>query len=132
MEVLKTAWLNMQSVLRCIANNSTYHHPAFQREGWWQRNTRLLYRAGEDDDNDKCVKTDSNTQPVLILGKTGTLGNAFARICDARNIVYKLLSREDLDICNPKMIQKAISDHNPWAIINATGYVNVMPLKTIV
>lgn len=61
----------------------------------------------------------------MIIGKNGTLGKAFARVCEARNIPYRLLSRQDCDISRPETIAAAIELHRPWAVINAAGFVRV-------
>jgi dTDP-4-dehydrorhamnose reductase len=61
----------------------------------------------------------------LITGKRGTLGSAFSRICEQRGLNYQLFSREELDISDMHQIQKAIETFDPWAIINAAGYVRV-------
>ena len=64
-------------------------------------------------------------QPVLIIGKSGTLGNAFARICELRAIPFHLVGRDECDLCNEKMIHQTISTYKPWAVINAAGFVRV-------
>jgi dTDP-4-dehydrorhamnose reductase len=64
-------------------------------------------------------------QPVLITGATGTLGSAFARTCERRNIAYHVLTRQEMDITDPASVDAAIARFKPWAIINAGGYVRV-------
>ncbi len=116
--------LALAAMLKEIANDKTYDHPVLQQKGWWQRNTRILYSCNFiPSDNKK--ETNVNHQPLLIFGKTGTLGKAFAKVCDHRNITYKVLGRAEADICNPEMIEKIIGELKPWAVINATGYVRV-------
>ncbi len=115
--------LALSSLLKCINKSNSYYHPVLEGEGWWERNMRVIYHRSIIINNKKPMK--NAVQPLLILGKTGTLGNAFARVCEARNISYKLLSRTDVDICKPEMIEKLISELKPWGIINATGYVKV-------
>lgn len=65
------------------------------------------------------------TQPILITGATGTLGRAFARICAERDLRCVVLTRQEMDIANPASVESAVLRHRPWAIINASGYVNV-------
>jgi dTDP-4-dehydrorhamnose reductase len=62
---------------------------------------------------------------LLITGATGTLGNAFARICNERALPFCLTNREELDICDGASIAAAIEKHRPWAIINTAGFVRV-------
>ena len=61
----------------------------------------------------------------MILGATGTLGRAFARVCEARGIVYVALKRQDVDIGGSASVEAAIDAWHPWAVINAAGYVRV-------
>ncbi|MDQ4139705.1 MAG: family 1 glycosylhydrolase, partial [Bacteroidota bacterium] len=41
------------------------------------------------------------TRPVLIIGASGLLGSAFARICGDRHIPYRLISRRQMNITDP-------------------------------
>jgi dTDP-4-dehydrorhamnose reductase len=68
--------------------------------------------------------------PLLILGKTGTLGKAFVKICEQRFVPYVALSREELNICDPSSVLRAIDHYKPWAMINATGFVRVDDAET--
>jgi len=62
---------------------------------------------------------------LLITGATGTLGKAFARICEQRGLSYYLLTRQELDIAQAESVKAAVERFEPWAIINAAGYVRV-------
>lgn len=64
-------------------------------------------------------------RPLLITGAQGTLGRAFRRVCDIRNLHCVALSRHELDIADPVAVELAMAEHNPWAVINAAGYVRV-------
>jgi dTDP-4-dehydrorhamnose reductase len=110
--------------IKNITGASDNEHHLVQVEGWWQRHTRYLHDPvifSADSHQDRVEQT----APILIIGKRGTLGKAFARICHHRALHYKLLSREDCDICDMEAIVKAIAHYKPWAIINAAGYVRV-------
>lgn len=65
------------------------------------------------------------SRPLLITGATGTLGNAFARICDERGITYALTDRSALDISSPASVSAVMRACNPWAVVNTAGYVRV-------
>jgi dTDP-4-dehydrorhamnose reductase len=71
-----------------------------------------------------CWLTDEPRQ-LLITGATGTLGRAYSRLCDFRGLNHTLVSRQDMDIANPKSVAKALECHRPWAVINTAGYVRV-------
>src|SRR5207244_651236 len=62
-------------------------------------------------------------RPILITGATGTLGQAFARICAHRGLAYALTARNELDITNQTSIAAALDCYRPWAVINAAGFV---------
>jgi dTDP-4-dehydrorhamnose reductase len=114
------------AIAKLIRNISNHHEPnhLLKMEGWWERPIRFF----DDFEKEKItVNKNKNIQvaPVLILGKRGTLGNAFAKICEIRNIPFRLLSREELDMCDPASIQRSIDLYKPWAIINAAGFVRV-------
>ena len=55
----------------------------------------------------------------------GTLGRAFARICEQRGLEHVLLSRSDLDIADADSVDAALAKYEPWAVVNAAGYVRV-------
>jgi dTDP-4-dehydrorhamnose reductase len=61
----------------------------------------------------------------LITGATGTLGRAFARLCDVRGIFFRATRRSDLDIADRASVEAALDRIQPWAVINTAGYVRV-------
>ena len=46
---------------------------------------------------------------LLITGATGTLGKAFARVCEQRGLSYYLLTRQELDIAELESVNAAPS-----------------------
>ncbi|WP_257883282.1 SDR family oxidoreductase [Hymenobacter sp. DG01] len=69
-------------------------------------------------------------QPLLIAGANGTLGRAFQRICAIRGIDFVALSRQELDISDPLSVEKTLTRYQPWAVVNAAGYVRVDEAET--
>lgn len=65
------------------------------------------------------------TNGLLITGASGTLGQAFARICSVRGLDYRLTSRLDMDICEVESVERVLDEAQPWAVINTAGYVRV-------
>src|SRR4051812_50044611 len=63
--------------------------------------------------------------PLLITGATGTLGRAFARICDLRGLDHCLTSRAQLEIAETASVAAALERFRPWAVINTAGYFRV-------
>jgi dTDP-4-dehydrorhamnose reductase len=96
-----------------------FDHPVLDSPGWWRRPPRLY------EWNARCKPMEWGGRKLLITGATGTLGNAFARACDARALPYCLTTRGELDICDEASIAAAIEAHRPWAIINTAGFVRV-------
>ena len=122
---LRGGYLRPTALARFIKkiNEEQSHHPCVQAAGWWRRQDRFLHQSR----NVKTMSMNSEqpAAPVLIIGKRGTLGRAFARVCEDRNLSYRLLGREDCDICDLKSVEYALELYKPWAVINAAGYVRV-------
>lgn len=108
------------SAARAFANGEEFDHPVLDAPGWWRRSERLYpWHA-------RCKSIDGGeARKLLITGATGTLGNAFARICDHRGLPFCLTTRAELDICDPASIAAAIERFRPWAIVNTAGFVRV-------
>jgi dTDP-4-dehydrorhamnose reductase len=71
-----------------------------------------------------------SNSPLLITGANGTLGQAFQRICHTRGLEALVLDHTALDIADATSIANALSKHQPWAIVNAAGYVRVDDAET--
>jgi dTDP-4-dehydrorhamnose reductase len=115
-------------LMRELKNGAKPRHPVFATHGWWVRNAKrhfcppVLKRFTTEA---LLPEPQGDTAPVLICGGTGTLGNAFARLCAERGLAYRLLCRADLDIADASSVERALDRHEPWAVINAAGYVRV-------
>ena len=120
-------------LLRELANGARPTHPVLDAPGWWRRLDRLLYlpaRAGRRRKEATArarwaMKGDEDSRPVLITGATGTLGRAFARLCRARAIPYRLLTRAEMDVADAASVADALDEWRPWAVVNTAGYVRV-------
>jgi dTDP-4-dehydrorhamnose reductase len=111
-----------------LAHNGASDHPVLSGPGWWRRPGRFfcspvnLEGSMESEPN---LTTSNNSAPILITGATGTLGRAFARLCKERGLNHRLLSRAEMDIADKLSIERTIAHYQPWAIVNAAGYVRV-------
>jgi dTDP-4-dehydrorhamnose reductase len=118
-------------MLRDLALGREHEHPVLAAPGWWRRLDRLCYppvahRPHLLVTNLPGVNMKGEmTQPILITGATGTLGRAFARICETRGLSYRLLSRGEMDIADASSVEKALAAYDPWAVVNTAGYVRV-------
>jgi dTDP-4-dehydrorhamnose reductase len=105
--------------------------PLLRMPGWWHRPDRLVHPAVEGRSYARAPigpgmdMEDRDCQPLVILGATGTLGDAFARLCDVRGIPYHLLNRSELNLTNPHVVDAVLRRLKPWAVVNAAGYVQV-------
>ena len=122
----------LASMIKTLASGDTFDHPVLDTPGWWHRLDRFCYPpAGHHHEqalspNSRSFKRAGDaSRGLLITGATGTLGQAFARICTKRGLAYQLLRRDQLDIADRDSVLKAIDEYEPWAIINTAGYVRV-------
>jgi dTDP-4-dehydrorhamnose reductase len=113
----------LAKMIKELATKGRYESPLIESDGVWNTGRRILFSVKQGQFTS--LEHKDHVRPVLITGASGTLGQAFARICGARNIHYKLLSRDMMDITDRNSIETVISQYRPWAIINPAGYVNV-------
>jgi dTDP-4-dehydrorhamnose reductase len=104
---------------RAYAHGESFDHPVLDSPGWWRRPPRLYPWNG------RCKATDRGGRKLLVTGATGTLGGAFARICEERALPFCLTTRDELDVCDEASIAAALDGHRPWAVINTAGFVRV-------
>jgi dTDP-4-dehydrorhamnose reductase len=107
------------SVISTLAAGGPVEHPAVAGIPWWRRPLRL----GEA--NTLRPRSSPAAPTILIVGASGTLGRAFYRICDSRGLSCRLVGREEMDIADPLGVDAVIRRIDPWAVINAAGYVRV-------
>ena len=109
-------------------------HPVLSTRGWWRRSGRLWVVAPPLTYPNHFPPKPAQTRvrprsgvhrPIVITGSSGTLGSALGRVCDSRGLVRHMLFRQDLDITDRAAIERSLDELNPWAIINAAGYVRV-------
>jgi dTDP-4-dehydrorhamnose reductase len=121
----------LAKMARGLARNGGFDHPVLDSPGWWRRLDRLTYppvaRRSQNVSTSVSGSNESggNYRPLVITGATGTLGQAFGRICKRRGLAYYLLSRQDLDIAEFRSVARTLDELQPWAVINAAGYVRV-------
>ena len=103
-----------------LAQGREPDHPVLGGPGWWQRDVRLVYPP-----HGQVQARPIAGRVLLISGATGTLGQAFARMCTLRGLPHRLLSRGELDIADARGVESALERWEPWAFVNTAGYVRV-------
>ena len=98
--------------------------PILATPGWWQRDVRLehprhVWAAAP------AVRPAAEVRPLVITGATGTLGQAFAGACRLRGLSYIITDRATLPIEDEACVAAFLDEHQPWAVINAAGWVRV-------
>jgi dTDP-4-dehydrorhamnose reductase len=112
------------AIVRDLASQREPSLPAIEGTPWWERPERLIYGPS------LVAKQPSAGRPLLIVGATGTLGRAFQRICDVRGLRAHAVTRADADIVDPTSVDAVIRHVQPWAVVNAAGYVRVDAAET--
>jgi dTDP-4-dehydrorhamnose reductase len=115
-------------MLQTLAAGHQPDHPLLETPGWWHRQDRLLYPAVScfrEIGRARKTQATSPSLPLAIVGAKGTLGKAFARLCEVRGISYHLLTRQEMDITDSASVDAALTQLKPWAVVNAAGYVRV-------
>lgn len=121
----------LASVVRKLAQGKRSRQPLYQLSGWWDRPMRLLYPPVISGSSTSGVvrmpveRTPMKIQPLLIVGASGTLAGAFARICEIRNIPVRIVGRAQMDATDRESVRRVFEETRPWAVINTAGYVRV-------
>jgi dTDP-4-dehydrorhamnose reductase len=115
---------------RGLAIDGDYDHPVLDAPGVWRRPDRFHWRPTRASPFASPIPEGEPVgrnppRRLLIVGATGTLGRAFARMCALRGLAFDLVSRAELDIADVDHARAAVAARSPWAIINAAGYVRV-------
>jgi dTDP-4-dehydrorhamnose reductase len=112
----------LAKLAKTLGSGEDLRQPLLEIPAWWQRPQRVLYGAKDRLDN---MSQYGSHKKVLITGATGTLGRAYARICEIRGIPYVLLGRKDMDIADAGQVRQVLEQVQPWAVVNTAGYVRV-------
>jgi dTDP-4-dehydrorhamnose reductase len=119
----------LTKLVKSLANGQDFEHPVMREDGWWNRPCAVQYFL-EDNQSITCPKKSPTANPLVIIGKTGTLATAYSKICGWRGINHVVLGRQEVDISDVSDIERMVKHYKPWAIINTAGYVRVDEAET--
>jgi dTDP-4-dehydrorhamnose reductase len=102
----------LATMVRELAHDGDCPHPVLAGLGWWHR--------GGEPFTTRC----GPPRPLAILGR-GTLGRALVEACVRRGLEYVWLDRSRLDLTRAESVDAALDAVQPWAVVNAAGYVRV-------
>ncbi|HEX8355803.1 MAG TPA: family 1 glycosylhydrolase [Segetibacter sp.] len=114
----------LTKLVKTLSEGKDFDHPVLNEVGWWKRPCAIHYHL-EDAPAPKTQSIQLPANPLIIIGKTGTLGSAFSRICNHRSIHHILLGRSEVDISDVADIERMVKYYKPWAIINTAGYSKI-------
>jgi dTDP-4-dehydrorhamnose reductase len=112
----------LAEMIKAYTTTGEFHHPIMSNNGWWQRKCRVTYG------NEAYFNYEpghQSAQPLLIIGKNGTLASSFATICEYRGIYYQLAGHKEADVTNIYQLEQLIKNYNPWAIVNTADFVSI-------
>ena len=110
-------------VIKALAAGHEPRHASLNAEGWWRRPERLLYAPPMSRQMPAAMRPPQ--QPLLVIGANGTLGRAFKRIVAGRGLRVCCVGRAEVTITDPASVSELVRRLQPWAVVNATGYVRV-------
>jgi dTDP-4-dehydrorhamnose reductase len=105
-------------MIRALAGGQAFDHPVLAGKGWWRRGAGADLAEVPD-------AARQDIRPVLIVGESGTLGQAFAGACRLRDIAFVLCGRDTFDLRDAAAMATVLDMVRPWAVINCAGWVRV-------
>ena len=119
----------MVELCKNLATGDGVPPPATLGPGWWERDIRYAYQPVWVDERPiprrRWQGQGRDARPLLITGATGTLGQAFARVCEHRGLAYALTDRGEMDLASAASVGAALDAIRPWAVVNTAGWVRV-------
>ena len=111
----------LAGMIKTINAGKYYTSSLLEIPGWWKRSVRKIYIPMVVP---QVMQDYSHVAPLLIFGN-GSLGKAFARICNARGLPYHIINRNEVDITSRESIDLIFKERKPWAVINAAGFSKI-------
>ncbi|MDP8915645.1 MAG: SDR family oxidoreductase, partial [Pseudomonadota bacterium] len=119
----------MVPMMRTLATGEGRLSPVLSQPGWWRRDIRHEYptmnaeKLGVTPTAPAVLR--QAAAPILITGRTGTLGRFTAEACEHRALDHVLTDRRRMRIEDPASVAAALDEIKPWAVVNTAGWVRV-------
>lgn len=125
----------MVPMMRTLATGEGQLSPVLSQPGWWRRDIRHSYPTVDSTALGAgpvapAVIRGRAAPPLLITGRTGTLGRAMAHACEHRALDHVLTDRRRMLLDDPQSVAEALDAIKPWAVVNTAGYVRVDEAET--
>lgn len=111
-------------VVRSFASGQSPEESVLAQPGWWRHPDRFLYQSSllQRTSSPRSQElSPAQGRPVLILGETGGLGNAFAQACEVRHLPYQWITNAELERLDTRALPAKLLDLHPWAVITTTN-----------
>lgn len=124
----------MVPLLRALSAGIEPPHGALlSLPGWWERDIRLWPGLRHPSPSASVRRLAGRggaprgpeARPILVTGKSGTLGQMFSYLCGVRGLPHVLTDRQALTIDDPASVAQALERFRPAAVINAAGLVDI-------
>jgi dTDP-4-dehydrorhamnose reductase len=107
------------AAVRSLATTGDLRHHVLSQPGWWHGTAAK-----------GSTRSSRRNKRLLIFGPHGMLGSVIVRRCQERGLDFLALGRSEVDIRRPSDVSRAIGACQPWAVVNATGFLDVDRAET--
>lgn len=107
-------------VLRRLARDGEFHHPAAEGAGWWRRPVRFVFRPASAARTGPGTATSvrgAHSSALLIVVEPGATRDAYARLCDLRGLAAEFIPPDQFCRAGPNAMAAFLNAHEPWGII---------------
>lgn len=119
----------MVAMMRTLATGEGRLSPVLSLPGWWRRDVRHSYpkvsAAALGVTPSAAAVLRCGRRPILITGRTGTLGRFTAEAGAHRGLDPVTTDRRRLRLEDPASVGEALDAIKPWAVVNTAGWVRV-------
>lgn len=112
----------LSAVIRQASMGIEPEHPLLKQKGWWERDNRIIYQKTIPL---KAPKSTLRGPVLVIVAKPGIMNSTFSTLCEQRNIPYKILRRDELQLTSKSTPGDLVSGQKIWAIVDAVESISL-------